>query len=386
MNFFLSVNNKIKVSLICFVLLIISGSSTAAIIHISGFVHPTEAPDIKDNQFILVDFWATWCGPCIQAMDHLGRLRQAGGENLVVIGLSNEPYDVVKRFFNKREPQTYIAVDSDNRTFSGFNITSLPSAALIAPNGEIIWQGKPTHLSELELQKLMSVKYKAMPVSEKISVKQTEQPTLKEDLWTHKEVNRNNIRLSYDGLLTDFGFSISISDTITTISGKTSDIISALMNVPKARLHLNAEARYGTATFNTTMTNNNRPLLLSLFLEAQDLRYSPVDHQADVSELVVEDSTLLWSNEVYQYSDNGTPVYIIDEGNLQADNYSLPALVDLLTDMIHINFYYQGLCTKTYDWNLDISNVQNLEKQLISEYGIRLKIVNVRLTDFVFSR
>lgn len=386
MNIFPSVNNRIKVALMFFVLLIVNGRSTAAIIHISNFVHPTEAPDIKDNQFILVDFWATWCGPCIQAMDHLGQLRQAGGENLVLIGLSNEPYDVVKRFFNKREPQTYIAVDSDNLTFSGFNITSLPSAALIAPNGEIIWQGKPTHLSEQELQKLMSVKYKAMPVSEKISVKQTKQPTLKEEVWTHKEVSRNNIRLSYDGLLTDFGYSISISDTITAISGKTSDIIASLLNVPKARLHLNVEDRYGTATFNTPITNNNRTLLLSLFLETQDLRYSPVDHQAEVSELVVEDSTLLWSNEVYQYSENGKPVYLNDEGNLQADNYSLTALADLLTDIMHINFYYQGLDTKTYDWNLDISNVQNLEKQLISEYGIRLKIVNVRLTDFVFNR
>ena len=45
--------------IICF-----SGIVHANTIEIGAWVYPERSPIIKNEQFIFVDFWATWCGPC----------------------------------------------------------------------------------------------------------------------------------------------------------------------------------------------------------------------------------------------------------------------------------------------------------------------------------
>src|SRR5438876_349622 len=49
----------------------------------------TKEPNRK-GKFILLDFWATWCGPCRKAIPELNRIHKNFGDKLVVIGLSDE--------------------------------------------------------------------------------------------------------------------------------------------------------------------------------------------------------------------------------------------------------------------------------------------------------
>ena len=47
----------------------------------------TDAPDLN-GKFVLVDMWATWCGPCRRSIPHLNELYAKFKDRLVVIGLS----------------------------------------------------------------------------------------------------------------------------------------------------------------------------------------------------------------------------------------------------------------------------------------------------------
>lgn len=49
----------------------------------------SKKPDTK-GKFVLVDFWATWCGPCRKAIPELNELQKQFKDNLVVIGISDE--------------------------------------------------------------------------------------------------------------------------------------------------------------------------------------------------------------------------------------------------------------------------------------------------------
>ncbi|HCA39166.1 MAG TPA: hypothetical protein DEO92_05755, partial [Phycisphaerales bacterium] len=72
------------------------------------WVLPTEGVDVDmtDGKVHVVEFWATWCGPCKYSIPHLSRLQQDwGAERLQIIGVSDEEEDKVKSWVNRNMPQ-----------------------------------------------------------------------------------------------------------------------------------------------------------------------------------------------------------------------------------------------------------------------------------------
>ncbi len=93
-------------------------------IEIGAWIIPNAAPDIKKEQYIMVDFWATWCGPCLKAMDHMSELKKTTGEKVIYLSITNENQTLIQQFFKNREAKTFIVTDYKNRTFD--NIVPVP--------------------------------------------------------------------------------------------------------------------------------------------------------------------------------------------------------------------------------------------------------------------
>jgi thiol-disulfide isomerase/thioredoxin len=88
---------------------------------------------------VLLDFWATWCGPCRKAMPSVEQVSQDyKAQGLVVLGVDGgEDRDTVQAFL-KKTPMAYPAVLSgESAILKDYQVTAFPTFVLIGPDGKI---------------------------------------------------------------------------------------------------------------------------------------------------------------------------------------------------------------------------------------------------------
>jgi cytochrome c biogenesis protein CcmG/thiol:disulfide interchange protein DsbE len=113
----------------------------------------TPIPDTK-GKFVLVDFWATWCGPCRASIPHLNALQMKFKDRLVVIGLSDETAAEVKAM---KSPVIgyFVAVDTKSRMSNEAEVRGIPHAILLDPDGIVRFEGNPGYLDEAVVSRLL---------------------------------------------------------------------------------------------------------------------------------------------------------------------------------------------------------------------------------------
>lgn len=107
----------------------------------------TEKPD-REGKVILVDFWATWCGPCRKLIPELNDLQKEFRNDLVVIGISDEPAEKVREFMKKTEMKYAQAVDTQGRMKKEIKVRGIPHVLIISTDGVVRWQGYPLSADE----------------------------------------------------------------------------------------------------------------------------------------------------------------------------------------------------------------------------------------------
>jgi thiol-disulfide isomerase/thioredoxin len=97
---------------------------------------------VTKGKFILIDFWATWCGPCRKAIPELNSFSKTFKDDLVVIGISAEKEEIIKKMTSP-QIEYFSAIDSTRQMEKIMEIKGIPHVILIDPNGYVRWQGFP---------------------------------------------------------------------------------------------------------------------------------------------------------------------------------------------------------------------------------------------------
>ena len=99
---------------------------------------PVALEDFR-GQVVLVDFWATWCPPCVAALPELDRLHRAyRDQGFTVLGVNQEPGDEarVRAFVTGRSLPFPVVVDSGGAA-RAYGVHSLPTSFLLDREGTV---------------------------------------------------------------------------------------------------------------------------------------------------------------------------------------------------------------------------------------------------------
>ena len=119
----------------------------------------------KDKVYV-VEFWATWCGPCVASMPHIVETQKKYAEKGVqIVSISNEPKETVEEFLDRKVPRSEkettfrdltksycLTTDPDGSVNASYmeaaGQNGIPCAFIVGKDGKIEWIGHPMQMDE----------------------------------------------------------------------------------------------------------------------------------------------------------------------------------------------------------------------------------------------
>lgn len=92
------------------------------------------------GQWVLVNFWATWCTPCLEEMPVLQSIHD-NFDNVIVLGINQrENPDVIQSFLVELDITFPILINPTDRMLMDYAVVGLPQSILVDPDGVIVWR------------------------------------------------------------------------------------------------------------------------------------------------------------------------------------------------------------------------------------------------------
>ncbi len=125
------------------------------------------------GQVVLIDFWATWCHPCCEAIPHVEELYEKyKDQGLVVIGHTDASSKDLANFIPKNKITYIISVGAN--IGDAYGVTGIPHVFLIDPDGKIAWSGHPSGLQESTITALLKKAHPPGPAAPRFATPSTQ--------------------------------------------------------------------------------------------------------------------------------------------------------------------------------------------------------------------
>ena len=148
------------------------------------------------NKFIVLEFWATWCKPCLEAVPKLNLLEEkfSKSKNLVFISITDENHEKILKTLKNTHFKSIVVSDQTGNTINKFIRSSdgsytIPATILIDDDNIIKWIGTPNDLDEKVLKDFLNKQI--LSQNEVSTAAKIDQPIFR------KEAQANMIDIAY---------------------------------------------------------------------------------------------------------------------------------------------------------------------------------------------
>lgn len=139
--------------------------SKAPDLKVEGWVKGSAVPELKKGNVYVIEFWATWCGPCIAVFPHLSDLAEKYKDKVTVVSINTWDYtddpsadshkERVAKFVKEKDNvmRYNIALDDSKDTMANTWMKAsyqrgIPCAFIVNENLEIAWIGHPANMDQ----------------------------------------------------------------------------------------------------------------------------------------------------------------------------------------------------------------------------------------------
>jgi thiol-disulfide isomerase/thioredoxin len=89
------------------------------------------------GKVVVLDFWATWCGPCMRELPSILKLRQEFAGKVEFLGINDESPGVIKGFVRKHNSDMPVLMDESREVHNQYGVNAIPTLLIIGRDGVI---------------------------------------------------------------------------------------------------------------------------------------------------------------------------------------------------------------------------------------------------------
>lgn len=108
----------------------------------------------KEKKFYILNFWGTWCSPCIPEMDELSKLQKANADKIQVIAISDDEPVKLQKYLKNKPTTMWLATDTSYLFYNLFNFASVSHSAIINTDKKIVAVMKTHSITQALLDSL----------------------------------------------------------------------------------------------------------------------------------------------------------------------------------------------------------------------------------------
>lgn len=337
--------------------------------------------DIK-TKYVVLDFWATWCSPCIENQKVLEEIYAKNADSLTIVTISGDKYERFMAFSRKWKTNLIRGIDAKGIIFKKYNISTVPTMILLNKQDAIVKVVEGEVFKEDSFKKFKDPNYKGINFTKRrLTMDQVDDSLF-----------RNVIHQSY---IKEAPYDPNIPSVI---------IIKKLVDQPIERLIFVNSSIAGVYIFCNKMTElrtvyknmgpkayfcfdiaNVKDDLMKEDTEKELMKYLKKSHpeiKATIKNTLVDSCYYLVRNGKQSIAVSKLPKNMeFNGGSLVTTNSSMHDFANFLEEQVHLAIEDRTGLKKGYDFKLDLKpeDPGALISQL-AEHGLKLILKkNVRI-------
>ncbi len=354
----------VKKRFLSVVICILTATYSYSQIQVSEFIQESKIASSNNSKLFFIDFWATWCVPCITAKEHLKVLQNQFPNDFYVVSLSSENPLKVERFLKKNPNDLAVAIDYDKHTFKTYDVKVLPDGLLFDASGQVLWRGGAPDLKKEMVSRFLGQQTKRTSLDSFFEI-----ITLSEE-GTSEYLPSDNLEIKK--LIEDYEV-LNIVDNrhYLKLKGSLKSIIGYLAKIYKDQIVLDEtlDANYEVYFKKPYMANEN---LAYKLITQMGLGVERKNDEGEGISFTIE-TPKFWDTNQIDWGVENTK-YLIGDSQIKADNVSLKDIAYQLAYVLEMPVIIPDnseLNLSLHDWDFHYKFFQLMQADLEDNFGIK---------------